>query len=256
MRFTTSEIYYTIVLASIFFIVLIAVIVTAIWRYYHRKRLHERALAEFDHTLLQSRLEIQEQTFKTISQELHDNFGQMLTLAKLNLNTLNLENHEKAMEKVNTAIDLVSQTIQSIRDLSRNLHADVISKNGLVHALETEIRLIEKLGLLHPVFRIHGQPVALDTNKSLIIFRIVQEALNNVVKHAKATMLEMSVQFSLEQIKLTIADNGTGFNWSESTMKGSGLRNMNDRARIIGAQFEMQPASTSGTIITLTIPNS
>lgn len=252
----TSEIYYTVILATIFFIVLIAVVVTAIWRYYYRKRMHEKAVMEFDHTLLQSRLEIQEQTFKSISQELHDNFGQMLTLAKLHLNTLNLNEREKASEKIDSAIDLLTQTIQSIRDLSRNLHADIISQNGLVHALETEIRLIEKLGILHPVFQVYGQPVPLETNKSLIIFRIVQEALNNVVKHARATILEMSVHFSIEQIKLTIADNGTGFDWTDSNMKGSGLRNMNDRARIIGAQFDMQPAATNGTVITLTIPNS
>jgi signal transduction histidine kinase len=251
-----SEIYFTVVLATFFFIALVAVVVTAVWRYYYRKRAHEKTLMEFDHTLLQSRLEIQEQTFKTISQELHDNLGQVLTLAKLNLNTLNLENTDQAREKVNSAVDLITQTIQSIRDLSRNLHADIISKIGLVQALETEIRIIEKLGILHPVFRVAGQPVHVETDKSLIIFRIVQEALHNVVKHAKATVLEMNIDFLQDQIKLTISDNGTGFDWGQSKDKGSGLRNMNDRARIIGAQFDMQPAATKGTVITLTIPNT
>ena len=251
-----SEIYFTIVLATVFFLVLVAVVVTAVWRYYYRKRAHERTVVEFDHTLLQSRLEIQEQTFKTISQELHDNLGQILTLAKLNLNTLNLNDSEKAREKINGAIDLITQTIQSIRDVSRNLHADIISKIGLVQALESEIRMIEKLGILHPVFLVEGQPVSLETDKSLIIFRIVQEALQNVVKHAQATMLEMRINFAPDQIKLTIADNGKGFDWAQSKDKGSGLRNMNDRARVIGAQFDMQPAATNGTVITLTIPNT
>lgn len=251
-----SEIYFTIVLATVFFLVLVAVVVTAVWRYYYRKRAHERTVVEFDHTLLQSRLEIQEQTFKTISQELHDNLGQILTLAKLNLNTLNLNDSEKAREKINGAIDLITQTIQSIRDVSRNLHADIISKVGLVQALESEIRMIEKLGILHPVFLVEGQPVALETDKSLIIFRIVQEALQNVVKHAQATMLEMQINFAADQIRLTIADNGKGFDWAQSKDKGSGLRNMNDRARVIGAQFDMQPAPTNGTVITLTIPNT
>lgn len=252
----TSEIYFTIVLATVFFLVLVAVVVTAVWRYYYRKRAHEKTLMEFDHTLLQSRLEIQEQTFKTISQELHDNLGQMLTLAKLNLNTLNLADSDKAREKINGAIDLLTQTIQSIRDVSRNLHADIISKIGLVQALESEIRIIEKLGILHPVFLVEGQPVPLETDKSLIIFRIVQEAVQNVVKHAQATMLEMRINFAPDQIKLSIADNGKGFDWAQSKDKGSGLRNMNDRARVIGAQFDMHPAGTNGTVITLTIPNT
>ena len=252
----TSEIYFTIVLATVFFLVLVAVVVTAVWRYYYRKRAHEKTLMEFDHTLLQSRLEIQEQTFKAISQELHDNLGQILTLAKLNLNTLSLDNHDQSREKINGAIDLITQTIQSIRDLSRNLHADIISKIGLMQALESEIRIIEKLGILHPVFQVEGQPIPLETDKSLIIFRIVQEALHNVVKHAQASILEVSIKFSVDQIRLTIADNGIGFNWPESRDKGSGLRNMNDRARVIGAQFDMQPAATNGTVITLTIPNT
>jgi two-component system, NarL family, sensor kinase len=252
----STEIFYTVILATIFFMVMIAVVVTAVWRYYNRKRAHEKTLMEFDHTLLQSRLEIQEETFKSISRELHDNMGQILTLAKLHLNTLALEDTEQSRERLNGAIDMITQTIQSLRDVSKNLHADTISKNGLVPALETEIRIIEKLGILHPVFRVSGQPVHLDDNKSLIIFRIVQEALQNVVKHAKATVLEMNIDFLREQMKLTISDNGTGFNWEENKDKGSGLRNMTDRARIIGAHFDMQPAGDTGTIITLTIPTS
>ena len=66
----------------------------------------------------------------------------------------------------------------------------------------------------------------------------------------------MKIEYSEAMMKLTIADNGTGFNWEENNDKGSGLRNMTDRARIIGAQFDMQTAATSGTIITLTIPIS
>lgn len=252
----SSEIFYTVILATIFFMVMITVVVIAVWRYYNRKRAHEKTVMEFDHTLLQSRLEIQEETFKSISRELHDNIGQILTLAKLHLNTLALENSEQSRERLNGAIDMITQTIQSLRDVSKNLHADTISKNGLVPALETEIRIIEKLGILHPVFRVFGQPVHLDDNKSLIIFRIVQEALQNIVKHAKATMLEVNIHYSVEQVRLTISDNGTGFNWEENKDKGSGLRNMTDRARIIGAHFDVQPAATTGTILTLTIPTS
>jgi two-component system, NarL family, sensor kinase len=252
----STEIFYTVILATIFFMVMMAVVVAAVWRYYNRKRANEKTLIEFDHTLLQSRLEIQEETFKSISREMHDNMGQILSLAKLHLNTLALEDTEQSRERLNGAIDMLTQTIQSLRDVSKNLHADSISKNGLVPALETEIRIIEKLGILHPVFHVSGQPVHLDDNKSLIIFRIVQEALQNVVKHAKATVLEMNINFLPEQMRLTISDNGTGFDWQENKDKESGLRNMTDRARIIGAHFDMQPAGNPGTIITLTIPTS
>jgi signal transduction histidine kinase len=172
------------------------------------------------------------------------------------LNTLTLSKPEQAQEKIDDAIRLISQTIQALRDLSKNLHADTISKIGLIQSLETEVRMIEKLGMLQPVFRVYGQPVPIATDKSLIIFRIVQEALHNVVKHAQATLVEMHVHFSPEHIRLTIADNGKGFDGAASNEKGSGIRNMTDRARVIGAEFNMQPAPANGTLITITIPHS
>ena len=126
-------------------------------------------------------------------------------------------------------------------------------KSGLMNALEAEIRNIEKLGLLQPVFRITGKPVNLEQNKSLIIFRIVEEALHNVIKHAKATLVEMRVQFEGDNVKLTIRDNGKGFG-SKDEKTGRGLRIMRDSARVIGADFNLASSATQGTLIKLTIP--
>ena len=126
-------------------------------------------------------------------------------------------------------------------------------KSGLMNALEAEIRNIEKLGLLQPVFRITGKPVNLEQNKSLIIFRIVEEALHNVIKHAKATLVEMRVQFEGDNVKLTIRDNGKGFG-SKDKKTGRGLRIMRDSARVIGADFNLASSEAQGTLIKLTIP--
>ena len=127
-------------------------------------------------------------------------------------------------------------------------------KSGLIRALESEIRNIEKLGLLQPVFRITGNPVNLEENKSLIIFRIVEEALHNVIKHAKATLVEMRVQFDSDNVKLTIRDNGKGFGNEEKP--GRGLRIMRDSARVIGADFNLASSAAQGTLIRLTIPQA
>ncbi len=181
------EIVYMIILATIFFVLLVTVIIVTVWRYYSRKRAHEMEVIQFGQTLLETRLEIQEHTFRAISEELHDNLGQVLSLAKLQLNTANINNPIQAQEKVNGAIDLVSQAIYSIRDLAKTMHSESITRVGLTGALETEARLIEKTGMLQPVFQVSGTPVPLDDNKTLIVFRIVQEALHNVVKHADAT---------------------------------------------------------------------
>ncbi len=128
-------------------------------------------------------------------------------------------------------------------------------KSGLIRALECEIRNIEKLGKLQPVFKISGRPVNLEQNKSLIIFRIVEEALHNVIKHAKATLLEMRVQFEGDNVKLTIRDNGRGFGRNDEKA-GRGLRIMRDSARVIGADFNLASSASQGTLIKLTIPQS
>jgi nitrate/nitrite-specific signal transduction histidine kinase len=128
-------------------------------------------------------------------------------------------------------------------------------KAGLIRALESEIRNIEKLGLLQPVFKITGQPVNLGQNRSLIIFRIVEEALHNVIKHAKATLVEMRVQFESDNVKLTIRDNGKGFG-SNDQKPGRGLRIMRRSAKVIGAHFNLASSATHGTFIMLTIPQS
>lgn len=250
----SPDIILTIILASIFFVMLAGTFVISIMRFYARKRKHEMEVMQFGQTLLETRLEIQEQTFKTISQELHDNLGQVLSLAKLHMNTANFAKPDEAREKVYGAIDLVGSAIQSIRDLAKTMHAESISRVGLIGALETEVRMIEKTGVMQPVFQVSGIPVQLDDNKSLIIFRIIQEALHNVIKHAHATLVEMNVDFSKQGVRVMIRDNGKGFSENGSS-DGSGLRNMRDRAKVIKADFDMQTVQEKGTTITLTIPS-
>jgi signal transduction histidine kinase len=253
--YQASEIFYGVILATLVFFSLTVIAIVIVGRYYARKRSHELSLAQFDQVLLQSRIEIKEQTFKTISQELQDNLGETLTLAKLNLNRIKLENQADAQEKLNGAIDVLSHTIQSMRDLSRSLHAEIIQRNGLVNALEKETDLIRRLGVLQTSFHIGGNPIHIDDNKSLIIFRIVQEALHNVIRHSGATQLDLIMEFSKGVISLSIRDDGTGFS-TERTFAGSGLRNMKDRAAIIGADFSITSARSTGTLVTLTIPDS
>lgn len=253
--YAASDIFYGVILATLFFFSLTIIVIVTVGRYYNRKRSHEQSIAQFDQALLQSRIEIKEQTFKTISQELHDNIGQMLTLAKLNLNRVKLENRDDAKEKLNGAIDLLSHTIQSMRDLSRSLHTEIIQRNGLVNALEKETDLIRRLGILQTSFHIAGSPVHMDDNKSLIIFRIVQEALHNVIRHSGATSLDLMLQFAQKTITISIRDDGGGFSTADSST-GSGLRNMKDRAAIIGADFTISSAPGSGTLVTLTISDA
>ena len=154
----------------------------------------------------------------------------------------------KALNQFNEAL---SQAKMEVCDPIRKMI--MIDRSGLMAAIENEIRNIEKLGVLQPVFRITGKPVMLEENKSLIIYRIVEEALHNVLKHAKATLLEMQIQFECDKVKLMIKDNGKGI-LGDVMANGRGLRKMRESARMIGAQFKLDSSTARGTLIMLTIP--
>ena len=152
----------------------------------------------------------------------------------------------------------LNQFNEAIRQAKMEVHDQtlktiMIERSGLMAAIENEIRNIEKLGVLQPVFRITGKPVRLEENKSVIIYGIVKEALQNVLNHAKATLLEMQVQFEYDNVVLMIKDNGKGF-LGDSKNNGQGLRKMRDSAKMIGAQFNLDSSAARGTLIMLTVP--
>lgn len=215
-------------------------------------RNRERLRQAFQQELLRTQLEIQEQTFKTISQEIHDNIGQVLSLAKMNLTTSDLELQHKSAEKVYTAKDLVSKAIQDLRDLSRTLNTETIVSMGLLKAIETELQLIQKTASLETAMNVEGTVSRLEPQKELILFRIVQEALHNVIKHSNAHQVTVDALYSNQYLYLKISDDGHGFNISEETA-GSGLRNMQSRAKLIGAEWNIS-SNGQGTLINISIP--
>lgn len=210
----------------------------------------------YQQELLRSQLEIQERTLKNIAQEIHDNIGQTLSLVKLNLNTLDpaKPNWE---EKKHMSKNLVGKAIQDLRNLSKTLHSDTILAAGLFKAIEYELSIIEASGAGHTSLQISGEPLRLHADKELILFRIVQEALNNIIKHAKATLISVKIWADESTLYLLVADDGTGFDpapQKEGMDGGSGLRNMCSRAQLIGGSCKVRSAANKGTQIELHIP--
>src|SRR6476620_6874685 len=137
-----------IVIAS-FFLLLVAVGIIALVMVYRRKQaeyIHEqtRMKAAFEKELLGAQLEIQEQTMKHIAQEIHDNIGGTLTLAKLNLNTIRTEQTNGSAEKIGNAKELVTKAIGDLRILSKTLHGEAVLSAGIINAIEMELKLIDK----------------------------------------------------------------------------------------------------------------
>ncbi len=219
----------------------------------NKKEQDEREAA-FRQELLKTQLEIQEQTFEHVSKEIHDNITQVLSFVKLSLGTVGntLEPDKKA--KVNESRELIAQSINDLRDLSKSLSFEHISSLGLAKTIEAEVERINKSGLLKVYFSAEGQPFSIGEQHELVLFRILQEALNNALKHAAAKHFKISLQYHHDLLNLSLEDDGLGFSPGLLNNKsGSGLRNMENRAALIGGKATIESAPGNGCRINISL---
>lgn len=197
---------------------------------------------------------MQEQTFNTISQEIHDNVGQVLSLAKVQLNIMA---QHKAFDEamVNDVKDSVGKAMTDLRDIAKSLNTERVKLASLPEITSVELQRITRSGLMQTSLQTDGAEQNLPEQKKLIIFRIIQEALHNILKHSAATNIEVSFYYDLSQLKVKIADNGTGFDMGLLSQKdGLGLKNMINRAALIGGKADIESIINNGTFITITCP--
>ncbi len=208
--------------------------------------------SEFSQTLLQSQLEIQEQTLRHISHELHDNLGQVASLIKINLTTLPSDDAAKANEKIEYTRELIRQLITDLKALSVSLGADRIAQTGLAKALETEIDRLNKTGQFTASLIVEGHLPPMDNDKAIILFRMAQEILNNMVKHSGARQIKVLLHATENLFTLAFSDNGIGFDIEEKKKNGgAGLQNLQNRAKLINALLAIQSTPGKGTSVTI-----
>jgi len=202
-------------------------------------------------------MEIQEQTFKEIAREIHDNVGQILSLAKLGLNTLDLESKDEAKEGILEISDILEKALEDLRHMSRSMNSDLIKSGGLKKSIEMQVGFLQRGGKFNIHLDENGEYVRLDENKEIILFRILQEAINNIIRHSKATDINISLFYDKNYLKLDVKDNGKGFNVDEKfagVNQINGIYNMKYRAKLIEAEFEMESQIGNGTTITVKTP--
>lgn len=205
----------------------------------------------FEEELSKTQLEIQEQTLKNIGQELHDNVGQILSVANMNLSILSMQISDDIKESFVETKNAVKESLSELRALSKSLNSDVIVNKGLQQSIEHEARRLNKLNLLKTTLDIKGNPENYkDSKNSIILFRIIQEFISNTVKYSKATLLEIVLDYKTDKLKIIVSDNGKGFNVSE-VEKGSGLLNMRNRATLINASYSLKSNLGEGVILEL-----
>lgn len=218
--------------------------------------LQEKHLLEvaFNDQLLKSQLEMQEQTFNSISHEIHDNVGQVLSLAKVQLNIMDqsdkLDRHLLAEAKEN-----VSKAMTDLRDIAKSLNTDRIQSANLQEITTQELQRINRSGLMSITVSSAGAVQNVQEQKKLIIFRMIQESLQNIIKHSKAKNIDVSFNYEKGFLKIQIADNGIGFDKELPMQKdGLGLQNIFRRASLIGGEATVNSSPQQGTTITIISP--
>ena len=201
---------------------------------------------------METKLKTSENTFQNISREIHDNIGQKLTLAKLHLNAILFSNHEIS-DSVQDVVGLISESLNDLRDISRSLSSEVIMNSGLIKALEHEVSLISKTSHFQIALQILGDPEYLNAEKELVIFRIIQEALTNVIKHADASSVIIELSYGNTSLTVTMQDDGKGFD-AEHAEQSNGLNNMKNRTDFLQGNFYIDSKPGQGTKITIDIP--
>jgi two-component system, NarL family, sensor kinase len=215
------------------------------------------AKANYDRELFKAQLEIQEQTFQDIAREIHDNVGQILSLAKLGLGTLDLERKDEAKEGIEEISDILEKALDDLRHISRTMNTEIIKKGGLKKSIEMQVGYIQRGGKFNIQLNVNGEPLLINETKEIILFRIIQEAVNNIIRHAAATDICISLCYQKNFLKLQVQDNGKGFSLNEQISGPNhigGIYNMRHRAKLIEAEFQMESEIGKGTNITVTTP--
>ena len=246
-----------IIICTLLILLLITFISIIVYRYQQRQHMYlkdvDQLKALHATDLLQSQIEMQEQTFQNISREIHDNIGQKLTLAKLHLNTLPELNASEKSEKILSAVQFIGESINDLSDLSRSMSSDLVLQNGLLKALDFEVSQLSKMGLFKITLSVSEHTTFLDPHSELVIFRIVQEAINNIVKHSAASQVLINLQYSGSELLMEIKDDGIGFTTC-SNENGTGLINMNKRASLLGGSCVYSGSEYHGASIIIKIP--
>ena len=242
------------ILSASLFVLLLAVSIFMFFRIYLKRKNtllleKERMRIRFEQTLLQSKLEIQEETFTYISREIHDNIGQALSMVKLNLNTLDLPAGDHNIELID---EMLEKSIADLRSLSHSLDSDRIRINGWENEVEKLLLNLQKTGKYKVNFHTEPGLPELGKDKPIILFRMIQEVINNIIKHAKASEIDFSAIQKNNMIRIDIKENGIGFDKNNS-VNGSGLNNLKSRSKMINADIQINSNPGKGTHVIIFI---
>ncbi|HVF81747.1 MAG TPA: ATP-binding protein [Flavisolibacter sp.] len=204
---------------------------------------------EFEQQLQQAQIEVQENTYRHIAKELHDNVGQLLGTTKMLIAVT-----EKKLgflpETLSSANATLGKAIQEIRFLSRSMDKEWLEQFNFLDNLNTEVGRLNAGEVIHATVHCSTQ-IVMKPEEQIILFRIVQEAIQNAVRHAGPTQLDVIITGNAEALEVKVANNGTPL---PQNFHGMGTNNMRQRARLFGGTVHWLPVQ-EGTVVTIYLPS-
>jgi signal transduction histidine kinase len=237
--------------------VLIVVVLTSIYLVMYNRRMfeHVATLSERRSELARQLISMQENTFRSISRELHDEFGQILTAVGAMLQRAFRRTPEEAgtdRADLREIHETVQATLEKVRTLSQALHPVVLDDAGFEGAVDAYLPRYEKQTGISIQYRKTGAGRELDRGIAIHLYRVLQEALNNVARHSKSKTAAVRLSFLPDSVVLEVEDEGVGFGARDG--KGMGLVSMRERAELVNGQVEFLAREGGGALVRLTVP--
>jgi signal transduction histidine kinase len=236
---------------------LIAIVLTSLYLIRSNRQIFARLaeLSEQRSDLAQKLISTQESTLRHISRELHDEFGQVLTAIGSMLGRAGKHAPERSplREDLKEVQEIAQSTLNNIRTLSQALHPVLLDEAGLESTLDWYIPTVGRQTGLALHFEKTGQSFPVETSAGVHIYRVLQEALNNVSRHSGASDAWIWLRFLPDSLELEVEDRGKGF-VAEKMQRGIGLVAMRERAELIGGTLVISPRPQGGTKVRLQIP--
>lgn len=204
---------------------------------------------KFDQEINNLQIEIREETLRNISWELHDNIGQMLTLAKIQLQSIEDNSIAEEVKKN------IGNALQEVRALSKTINPEFIKEINLLEALKLEIDRFNRLNYIKSELNIIGNPFSIPNKVEIVVFRILQEFFSNTIKHSQAIKLNIEITFENSEMKIHAKENGIGFDINKTNHKGIGISNIKKRAKLVHANVTLTSVINNGSELNIIYKN-
>lgn len=252
-----QDLFVAVMFISLLVIVMGLVVVAAVISYKKKQDayLHQLKLMkeDFEKQLMWSQIEMQEQAFAHLGQELHDDIGQLLSSTKLLINVT-----QRSMTEVPDTLQIAENTlstaIQHLRALSKSFSRQWLDQFSLIENLKAEVDRINSSREIKITFAHELMILPLQAEPQIILFRIIQEAIQNCIKHARPQVIDISIRAAAQQLILIIADDGSGFDKAGMSAIGMGIRNMQHRTNLLGGDIRWEVTTAGGTAVLITLP--